>query len=147
MEGFLNNIRVDRTMEESAIRQLSPLILAYVGDAVYEIFVRTLIVTKHNVSVNKLHSKSVNYVKAKAQSDAVHKIIEYLTPEERDIIRRGRNAKSGTLPKHADIDEYRYATGLEALIGFLYLSGKDARLVEILEVCIGMLDNDSISKE
>lgn len=144
MEDFFNAIRCNNEKDNNTIKQMSPLVLAYVGDAVYELFVRTIIVSKNDIPVNKLHAKSVSFVKAKSQSAAVHKITELLTPDEKDIVRRGRNVKSGTLPKHADVDEYRYATGLESLIGYLYLCGQYARLVQVLEVCISMIDNEGL---
>ncbi|NLK35554.1 MAG: Mini-ribonuclease 3, partial [Gracilibacteraceae bacterium] len=84
----------------------------------------------------KLHKMSVEFVKAKAQADILGKINELLTPEEQDIVRRGRNSKSTTMPKNADVFDYRYATGFEALIGFLYLTGQIDRLMEIIRLVI-----------
>ncbi len=114
----------------------NPLILAYIGDAVYEVYIRTMLVKSLNVSVHKLHLSSTGFVKAKAQSDIVHRIADSLTQEERDVIRRGRNAKSGTIPKNADVAEYKYATGLESLIGYIYLKGDIPRLMQVLEMCV-----------
>lgn len=118
------------------VNSLSPLVLAYVGDAVYEVFVRTLLISGGNAPVHLLHKRSVNYVKAKAQSDIIHRIMDVLTPEENDIVRRGRNAKSGTIPKNADVTEYKYATGFETLIGYLYLSKDYDRLMNILKLAV-----------
>lgn len=118
------------------VNSLSPLVLAYVGDAVYEVFVRTLLISGGNAPVHLLHKRSVNYVKAKAQSDIIHRIMDVLTPEEHDIVRRGRNAKSGTIPKNADVTEYKYATGFETLIGYLYLSKDYDRLMNILKLAV-----------
>ena len=114
----------------------SPLVLAYIGDAVHEIFIRTHIATGEKVPVRKLHRLSIDYVKANAQSNAVNKIKTVLEKEELDIVRRGRNAKSGTIPKNADVTEYKYATGFETLLGFLFLSGKIERLMEILKITV-----------
>lgn len=125
--------------EESAIKQgdvnlFSPLVLAYVGDAVHELYIRTLLLSQGNAPVHKLHKRSIAFVKAKAQSDTIHKLMEILTPEEQDIVRRGRNAKSGTIPKNADVTEYKYATGFETLLGYLYLKGDYMRLLELLKL-------------
>ena len=116
------------------INQLSPLQLAYVGDAVYELYIRTMISKDANIPVNKLHKAATAYVKAKAQSDTIHKLEEYLTDEEMAVFKRGRNAKSATAAKNADIVDYRHATGFEALIGYLYLKKDFKRLDEILDM-------------
>ena len=120
----------------SDIKMLNPLVLAYVGDSVYDTFVRTLLVSGGNGRVAKLHKMSIEFVKAKAQADILGKINELLTPEEQDIVRRGRNTKSSTVPKNADILDYRYATGFEALIGFLYLTGQIERLMEVISMIV-----------
>ncbi len=118
------------------INQYSPLVFAYMGDAVYELFIRTLIVGEGNAPVHKLHKRSVDFVKAKSQSDTIHRLHEKLTPEEQDIVRRGRNAKSATIPKNADVVEYRHATGFEALLGYLFLKGEYDRLVWLLKLSV-----------
>jgi ribonuclease-3 family protein len=116
---------------------LNPLTLAYIGDAVYEIYIRTaLMVSEPDRSVHKLHNMATGYVKAHAQCELVHKLTPYLIEEELDVIRRGRNSKSGSVPKNADVIEYRTATGFEALIGYLYIQGKTKRLMEILSYSI-----------
>ncbi|HOR85906.1 MAG TPA: ribonuclease III domain-containing protein [Bacillota bacterium] len=117
---------------------LNPLVLAYVGDSVYCTFVRTLLVSGGHGQVAKLHKMSIEFVKAKAQADILGRINELLTPEEQDIVRRGRNTKSSTVPKNADILDYRYATGFEALIGFLYLTGQTDRLMEVINMIINV---------
>lgn len=118
------------------VNQYSPLVLAYIGDAVYEVFIRTLLISGGNAPVHKLHKRSIDFVKAKAQSDVIHRILEHLSPEEQDIVRRGRNAKSGTIPKNADVTEYKYATGFESLIGYLYLQRDYTRLIQILRMSV-----------
>lgn len=125
--------------EESSIKQgdlntFSPLVLAYVGDAVYDLYVRTLLVSQGNAPVHKLHKRSIAFVKAKAQSDTIHKLMELLSQDEQDVVRRGRNAKSGTIPKNADVTEYKYATGFETLLGYLYIKGDYTRLLELLKL-------------
>ncbi|MGL4798641.1 MAG: Mini-ribonuclease 3 [Cellulosilyticaceae bacterium] len=110
----------------------SPLALAYIGDGVYEMFIRTHIVAKGNAPVNKLHKGSRDLVRASAQARIYHIIEPMLTEEEMQVLKRGRNAKSISAPKNADITEYRHATGLEALIGYLYIQGNIARIEELI---------------
>ncbi len=114
--------------------EVSPLALAYIGDAIYEIFVRTMVLSKGNAPV---HKQSREYVNAKAQSDMYHVIEEYLTEQEKAVFRRGRNAKSFTKPKNMDLSDYRYATGLEALFGFLYISGDMERALTLFQIGVG----------
>ncbi len=116
--------------------EYSPLTLAYIGDAVYELYIRTMLINKGNMPAYKLHRQAINYVKAKAQSNIMYNLKDLLTSEELTIYKRGRNAKSSTVPKNADINDYRHATGLETLIGFLYLKDQKERLFEILEKSI-----------
>ncbi|HHY82526.1 MAG TPA: Mini-ribonuclease 3 [Clostridiales bacterium] len=111
---------------------MHPLVLAYLGDTVYDLFVRTYLIHTNDVSVHQLHLKSVSFVKAGSQSKSLHEIDNLLTEDEKYIVRRGRNAKSGTVPKNADVVEYRQATGFESLIGYLYLTHQEERLCEIL---------------
>lgn len=119
---------------EKPPKQYAPLVLAYIGDCVYEIFIRTKMIEKHpDMPVHKLHVHTIKYVKASAQSKSVSAIEGMLTEDEEWIFKRGRNAKSATVPKNADISDYRRATGFEALIGYLYLSGMTERLNEIME--------------
>ena len=115
------------------IEMLSPIVLAYIGDGVYEVFIRNVIVSRGIWLPKKFHKESVSFVKAKAQAEILEGIKEYLSEEEKDIIKRGRNAKSGTIPKNADMMDYKNATGFEALIGYLYLLGRNGRLKEIFE--------------
>lgn len=115
---------------------MSPLVWAYVGDSVYELFIRTQLINRTNQKPHQLHIASINYVKAEAQAQILKKIENNLTKEEQDIVRRGRNTKNHHLPKHAEIEEYRYSTAFEALIGYLYLTKQEKRLKEILNMCI-----------
>lgn len=123
-------IKIEKTEEE--INLLSPLTWAYVGDCVYELYIRANLVNQTSLKPHKLHIESIKYVKAKAQANILKEIEDHLTEEEKDIVRRGRNAESHHLPKNANVQEYRYATALEALIGYLYLTKKSERLKEIL---------------
>ncbi|SFI37754.1 ribonuclease-3 family protein [Tindallia magadiensis] len=121
------------------INRISPLALAYMGDAVFELFVRDYLVRRHAVSVNKLHREAIKYVKAGSQAKAARGIKDFLSEEEQWILKRGRNQKSAT-PKNADMTEYRYATGFEALIGFLYYQNRIDRMTEIMEKSMYILD-------
>jgi len=109
-------------------RELSSLVLAYIGDAVYEMLVRVHVLSFGNAPVNKLHRKSSTIVKAQAQKETYLKIEELLTEEEQAVFKRGRNAKSNTVPKNADLMDYKFATGFEAVFGYLYLKGEVDRL-------------------
>lgn len=122
--------------------ELPSLVLAYIGDAVYELAVRRYLVTQGSVKVNQLHKGAVRYVRAGAQARALFALEEKLTEEETAVVRRGRNAKSATLPKNADIMEYRQATALEALIGYLYLQGQQERMMEIINVVIEAINRN-----
>lgn len=116
------------------IRTYSPLSLAYIGDGVYELIIRTIIVNHGNCQVNKMHQKSSSLVKASAQAELIHLIMEELTAEELSVYKRGRNAKSATSAKNATITDYRTATGMEALIGYLYLTENTKRLIDLVEL-------------
>ncbi|KEI05052.1 Mini-ribonuclease 3 [Clostridium botulinum] len=117
--------------------QLNPLVLAFIGDAIYEVFVRTYLVDEHrDMSAHKLHVKAVSFVKAHSQSELMKEMMDILTEEECRIFKRGRNAKSGTVPRNADVREYRMATGFEALMGFLYLTNQLERLNELMNIIV-----------
>ena len=124
-------IKREKSIEES--KMLSPLVWAYIGDSVYEMFIRTYLVNHSNAKPHKLHIESIKYVKAKAQADILLKIEDKLTEEEKDIVRRGRNTENHHVAKNSNVADYSKATAFEALIGYLYLSKQDERLEEILE--------------
>lgn len=129
---ILDFIEKREDIEIKEIETYSPLTLAYIGDAVYELIIRTLVVAKGNKQVNKLHKESSSLVKASTQADMIENIKEILTEDEEVIFKRGRNAKSFSKAKNATMSEYRQATGFEALIGYLYLSKKSDRMIEII---------------
>ncbi|MFS0724496.1 Mini-ribonuclease 3 [Paenibacillus sp. 1P07SE] len=112
--------------------QMNPVVLAYIGDAVYELLVRQYLLSKPNHKLHHLHSQAVSFVSAKAQSALLRRLQPLLTEEEADIVRRGRNAKSGAPPKNADVQEYRLATSFECLLGYLYCQKRTERLHELL---------------
>jgi len=113
-------------------RMYSPLTLAFIGDSVYDLIIRTKVVTNANAPVNKLHREASKYVKASAQAAMILKLQDSLTEEELAVYKRGRNAKSGTVPKNAKLIDYKNATGYEALVGYLYLKGQLARIFELV---------------
>jgi ribonuclease-3 family protein len=124
-------------MEENKLtkdpRLMSSLQLAYIGDAVYELQVRSYLIENHDMNVNDLHRKAILFVKAEAQAGAFRRIENDLTEEELRIVKRGRNAKSVTVPKNAKLTDYKYATGLEALFGYLYMTNQTQRIEELFE--------------
>ena len=131
-------IKINKTSED--INQLSPLTWAYVGDCVFELYIRTYLVDMTNLKPHKLHIESIKYVKAGSQAKMLNNIYEYLTDEERDIVRRGRNTQNHHLPKNSNVQEYMYSTAFEALIGYLYLCGNIKRVKEIIELAKNKLD-------
>ena len=128
MEEFL---KIDRTQQE--VELMSPLTWAYIGDAVFELYVRNKLMNETNLKPHKLHIEAIKYVKAKNQAEKLNEIYETLTDEEKDIVRRGRNTQNHHLPKNSNVQEYMYATAFEALIGYLYLTKQNTRLKEILK--------------
>lgn len=112
---------------------LPPLTLAYLGDALYEAFVRERLLDRGHVKVNDLHRSAMRYVRATAQAEVLHHLLPELTEQEQDVVRRGRNAKGHAAPKSADAAEYSASTGFEALLGYLHLAGRAERLQQILE--------------
>lgn len=119
-------------------KQLNGLALAYVGDAVYEVYIRDYLVSQGQTRPNQLHKMATHYVSAKAQAQLIHEMMEedILTEEEELYYRRGRNSKSYTSAKNADITTYRISTGFEALMGYLHLTNQEDRLDELVEWCI-----------
>ncbi len=123
-------------LKEKEIEQMSPLVWAYMGDAVYEKFIREYVINQGLCKNGMLHKKSIKYVSATGQANILKKLEEFLTDEEKDIVRRGRNSNPHSTSKNADIIDYKHATGLEALIGYLYLKGETTRMEEILSKCV-----------
>lgn len=119
--------------DESEINQMSPLVWAYVGDCVYELYIRTYLVDNTSLKPHKLHIESIKYVKAGSQAKFLEEFFENLTEDEKSIVRRGRNANNHHLPKNSNVQEYMYSTAFEGLIGYLYLCKKYARVKEIIE--------------
>ena len=128
-EGILNNWDI----EAKDIRTYNPVTLAYIGDTIYDLIVRSLIVGEGNASVNVMNRRAASIVKAEAQAKVHDAILPVLSEEEADILRRGRNAHKKTSSKNASISDYHKATGVEALIGYLYMTGNTERIIEIMK--------------
>ena len=131
-EELFNEILSEKEYTNLELLVMPPLALAYVGDAVFEVFIREQLIREGSRQVNILHKKSISYVKANAQARIIHGINDFLTEDEQNIVRRGRNANSHSVPKNADVGEYRYATGFEALLGFIFLKGDSKRLTSLM---------------
>lgn len=139
MKEFIT--KVDRrVLTEDEIKMMNGIKLAYIGDAVYEVYIRTYIMNNYRASVHLLNKKAVGFVKASAQAQIVTYLKPFLNEEEWAVVMRGRNAKSATVPKNADIKEYKLATGFEALIGMLYLKHETERIQELIIKGIEYLD-------
>lgn len=137
METNLRDLKELFHLEDMDIRTYSPLTLAYIGDGIYELVIRTILVKKGNCPVSRIHKKASSLVKAAAQSAIMQKIEPQLTPEECSVYRRGRNAHSPTMAKHATMADYRRATGFEALMGYLYLKEEYGRMLALIRMGIG----------
>lgn len=132
-ESLINQIKQCFDLKEQDIRSYSPLTLAYMGDVVYDLVIRTVVVERANRAASQLHKTTVRYVKAETQARMIEALRELLTPEEEAVYKRGRNAKSYTTAKNATVGDYRKATGLEALFGFLYLTDRMDRVLELVK--------------
>ncbi|MEE1015022.1 MAG: ribonuclease III domain-containing protein [Lachnospiraceae bacterium] len=129
-ETFMNEFG----LEEQDLRTYSPLTLAYIGDAIFELVVRTVLVERKNTQPEKLHKAATKIVKAETQALMIEALKEDLTDEELTVYKRGRNAKAVTRAKNATMSEYRRATGFEALMGYLYLKGDMERMVKLIHM-------------
>ena len=120
--------------EDADLRTYSPLALAYIGDSIYDLVIRTLLVKQGNAQPNKLHKRASAMVKASAQAEMIERLLPILTEEETAVYKRGRNAKSYTVAKNATVKDYRKATGFEALMGYLYLKEELGRMIELIKL-------------
>ena len=130
-------------MEEVDIHTYSPLTLAYIGDSIYDLIIKSLVINHGNKQVNKLHKETSSYVQAKTQSLMMRTMQEYLTEEEHAVYKRGRNAKSISPAKNQSITDYRRATGFEALLGYLYLKKEWKRLLDLVKIGLDSLDEEN----
>ena len=131
--SLVSQIRETFALPEVDVKSYSPLALAYIGDDVYDIIIRTMVVEKANRSAHDLHLISSRYVKAQTQAAMIEALGDVLTEEEEAVYKRGRNAKAYTTAKNASVADYRKATGLEALVGYLYLQNKMDRILELIK--------------
>jgi len=129
------------------IRLLQPAVLAFIGDAVFNLFIRERLVRKKRASSHRLHIDATRYVKAASQSRIARELQKEFDEDAAFIVRRGRNAKSTTVPKNADLHDYHYATGLEAVMGYLYLTGRKERLESILERAASIIESDETESQ
>lgn len=129
--SLLKKLKVTFDCEDVDIKTYSPLTLAFIGDCIFDLIIRTVVVERGNRSPQSLHKRKSEIVKAKTQAEMVEELLPMLTPEEESVYRRGRNAKSYTSAKNATIADYRKATGLEALMGYLYLTDHEDRIIEL----------------
>lgn len=137
MDTSLSRFKELFQLEDRDLRTYSPLTLAYIGDGIYELAIRTILVKKGNCPVNQLHKRASSLVKASAQSAMMERLEPVLTEEEHSVYKRGRNAHSPTMAKHASMSDYRRATGFEALMGYLYLKEDYTRMVTLIRLGIG----------
>lgn len=137
--SLLGQLKKEFGCKEVDIRTYSPLALAYIGDSIYDVIIRTVVVERGNQSAKKLHRTAIRYVNAGTQARMAEAIGEVLTEEEEEVYRRGRNAKSNSTAKNASVTDYRKATGMEALLGYLYLQDRMDRAVELVKLGLGYL--------
>ena len=141
MEEILDYLLKPFNIERKEAKEFSPLVLAYIGDAVYELIVRSILVSMGNRPVNKLNKDATSLVKAGAQSEIVKLISDKLSEDEYTVFKRGRNSSPHTMAKNASMTDYKYATGFEALIGFLYLDNRCDRALELVKLGIDLYLN------
>lgn len=139
-DAFFLKIKENFELKEVDIRTYSPLSLAYAGDAVFDLIVRSILIGNGNISNNDLHKAATKYVSARAQAIIIETILPKLTEEEAAVYRRGKNSKPSSRAKNATLNEYQKATGFEALLGYLYLEGEQERVFEIVKMGMDIID-------
>ena len=138
---FYDQIREVLGLPETDVDSYSPLVLAYMGDCVYDLIIKSMVVSRGNKQVHRMHEETSSYVQASAQSLMMRTIQQHLTEEEHAVYRRGRNTKSVSPAKNQSITDYRRATGFEALLGYLFLKKRYARLMELVRIGLDSLEN------
>jgi len=131
--SLLGKIKEKFQCKEVDLKTYSPLTLAFIGDCIYDLIIRTVVVERRNCAPERLHKQKSELVKAQTQSAMAEQLLDKLSEQELAVYKRGRNAKSYTSAKNASISDYRRATGFEALLGFLYLNGEEDRILELVE--------------
>lgn len=145
MNEFLKALKLN-VVNPLEVQMMNPLKLAYVGDAVYEMYIRTYIITRYNGTPNEMSKRAVKYVRASSQANVAIKLQDVLSENEWTIIKRGRNQKTTTTAKNATVSDYRYATGFETLIGYLYLCEQNERLNEVIRKAIEIIEDSLETK-
>ena len=140
MDNFFTRMNLT-PLDEQTVRMMNPLKLAYLGDAVFETYIRLYLINHVVMTPNEMSKKAIQYVKAASQARLINGIKTYLTEDEWTLVKRGRNQKSSSVPKNALLSDYRYATGFETLIGYLHLLNHEARIIEIIGLGIELLEN------
>lgn len=139
---FSNYIEEELGLQKVDAASYSPLVLAYIGDCIYDLIIKTMVINKGNRQVHKLHEETSRYVQASAQSLMMRRMQEHLTEEEHAVYRRGRNAKSVSPAKNQSITDYRRATGFEALLGYLYLNRQYKRIMDLVKIGLEHLESE-----
>ena len=139
-QSIIEYMKKQLGIEDVDIRTYSPLALAYIGDSVYDLLIRSLIVSKGNMAVQKYHKKASSMVNAHAQATIITALEPELTPEELAVFKRGKNSKPSTTAKNASVKEYMIATGMEAVLGYLYLTNQHTRLIDLVKRGIEILE-------
>lgn len=139
----MSNFKTANPLGGRNVMDIKPLVLAFLGDGVYELYVRSHVVAGGSVNVNDIHNRTVKFVKAISQAHAVKEMMKsgFLTEEEEKVVKRARNQFNQTIPKSASVVEYKLATGFEALVGFLYVTGSGSRLEEVVKHAIEIIEN------
>ncbi|MCL2051631.1 MAG: ribonuclease III [Lachnospiraceae bacterium] len=140
MQDFLNLLKKEFELPDVDVRTYSPLALAYIGDGIFDIIIRTIVVGQGNSASHNLHIKVSNYVNAAAQASMIKSLLPDLTEEELSVYKRGLNTKTITTAKNASLQDYRKATGLEAVIGYLYLNAQMDRIIELVKLGLGRIE-------
>ena len=141
IDSFVEYLKEEFQLEDQDLRTYSPLTLAYIGDSIFDLVIRTLLVKHGNCPPQKLHERASKLVKASAQAEMIENLMPVLSEEEITIYKRGRNAKSYTKAKNATVADYRKATGLEALMGYLYLKEDTKRIIELIKTGLDMAES------
>lgn len=138
--SLLGKLKKEFNCEDVDLRNYSPLTLAFLGDCVFDLIIRTVIVERGNRAPESLHKKKSSIVKAQTQARMAEALLEGLSEEELSVYKRGRNAKSYSVAKNASVSDYRRATGFEALLGYLYLQDKEERIIELVKHALEQLE-------
>lgn len=146
IDSFVAYLKEAFQLEDKDLRTYSPLTLAYIGDAIFDLVIRTILVKRGNCQPNKLQQRASRLVRASAQAEMIQDLMPFLTEEEIAVYKRGRNAKSYTKAKNATVSDYRKATGLEALMGYLYLEEDTKRIIELIHTGLEMAEERKAGK-